>query len=671
MTENKYTSKKLKKLGYCENDVIAKSCINLLLKNLSFNILYKKIISLNIFEKYIIKVIDKAFNNKIELIIKSQGTEIVDTLKIAEILSVDIEIVEKFLETLSVSGSIIIKNSFLEVIWTENLRQWKKEIVVENKKKFLIKDDDCNKFLNASRVYQRNYLEQKYMEKDMFFHDFEVISIEDKEVSFQTIVLLDQDTGELKTIFENNKKLYTSSKEIFKGSELHGINNIKLQNPTKINFSQEQLDAINAKDKYILLKARAGSGKTAVIIQRVKRLLKDGVNEDEILLLAFNKDAAQEMNSRAGDCFSNAKTFHSFASSIVNPKNIEEDKRSDILEGKSLSLFLQGLIKYHYKSNIECDFLKKQIESEFLINDKIIKTTKKVESFISYAKQEMLSSEDLYVKIKYFELDDKTNKFLSFANFIYEKYEVEKDIKKQIDYNDLLVKSVAEMTSFDVLKLKHVIIDEFQDFSLLFSKIIDKIIEFNPDVNVFAVGDDWQAINGFAGANIKYFNNFSDKFRNSIQMNILTNYRSPSKIVRYSNDILEGEDANYSSIGGEVLLKNEECTKDLIVKIKTENPNKTIAVLVRNNYEKKDKKDNDVAIDGVIFKTVHKSKGLQFDIVIIKDASKFGYIHPDNKLKVIFEKTEENFIDEEKRLFYVAVTRAKEKVYIFWKPQFN
>ena len=656
----------LKKLGYCTEDIVGENILTLTLKKIIINILYKKIMPLSIFEKYIIKVIDEASKNKINLVEKSQDAYMVDIFKIAEILSIDTEIVDKYIETLSISGSIKLENSSLIVIWDDNLKNWKKEVIEENQKDFLLNEGDCENFLNSTKVFQKNFLEQKYLENDSAFHDFEIVSADEIEINLKTSIVLDKDNGELKTIFAKDEKLYTLSKEIFTGEKLKSIDNIKLELPNKIQFSQEQLSAISAKEKYILLKARAGSGKTAVITQRAQRLLKAGVSANEILLLAFNKDAAQEMNKRAGSCFNNAKTFHSFASSIVNPKNINEERRSDILQDTFLSSFLQDIIKDNYTSSTQCSFFKQQIENEFSVSDKIIKTTKRVESFISYAKQEMLNSEDLHLRIKYSDLDDEVKKFLSFANFIYEKYEVEKDIKKKMDFNDLLAKSVDEMTSFDVSNFKHIIIDEFQDFSLLFSRIIDKVIEFNPDVNIFAVGDDWQAINGFAGANIDFFNNFSDKFKSSKQMKILTNYRSLSEIVRYSNNILEGEDANYNSIGGEVLSIQEECTEDLIIKIKAENPDKEIVVLVRTNMEKKD-----FNIEGVLFKTAHKSKGLQFDIVIIKDASKFGYMHPDNKLYQIFEKQEKYFMDEERRLFYVAITRAKEKVYIFGKPQFE
>lgn len=655
----KYTNTKIS--DYC-TEVIEEKKIIISLKKLTINILHKTIVPLNIFEKYIIKVIDRADINKIDFVEKSQDENIIDILKIAKILSIDIEIVEKYIESLSISGSIKFKNSSLVVVWNENLKQWKKELIEENQKSFLLTGGDCKNFLSSTKGFQKNFIEHKYSEDNKIFYDYEIISVGEEKVSLKTSIILDKDSGELKVVFEQNDKVYTLSEEISSGTQLKSIDNKKLELPNQMKFSQEQIDAINATEKYILLKARAGSGKTAVITERVQRLLKEGINADEILLLAFNKDAVQEMNKRAGSCFNNAKTFHSFASSIVNPKNTAEEKRNDILFGNKLLEFLQNIIKKH-KSICQCDSIKKDVEKELLDNKYYF--TKKIERFISYAKQQALTSNELNNIIdKEFNLDNNLKCFLLYVNSIYKIYEEEKYYSNKKDFNDLLIDCIKEMTIHDVSKFKHIMIDEFQDFSLLFSNIIDNILKLNSDVNIFAVGDDWQAINGFAGANIDFFNSFKDNFKNAKLMNMLTNYRSPSEIVRYSNDILEGEDANYNSIGGEVVSINKECTEDLIIKIKAENPNKEIVVLVHNNYEKED-------VEGVTFKTAHKSKGLQFDIVIIKDAYKFGYIHPDYKLYTIFEKQEESFMDEERRLFYVAVTRAKEKVYIFGKPQFK
>ena len=117
----------------------------------------------------------------------------------------------------------------------------------------------------------------------------------------------------------------------------------------KIKLSEEQLKAINYEAKYILLKARAGSGKTEVLVQRTKRLLKSGIKSNEILLLAFNKNIANEMAERIGENFKNTKTFHSFAYSIVQPQN-------EILMDRKQLVFIQNLVnnECHQYHSINC-----------------------------------------------------------------------------------------------------------------------------------------------------------------------------------------------------------------------------------------------------------------------------------------------------------------------------
>jgi len=558
----------------------------------------------------------------------------------------------------------------------------------------------------------------------------------------------------------------------------------------KIDFSDEQLKAINCTAKNILLKARAGSGKTAVLVERAKRLLNRG---EDVLLLAFNKKASEEMKRRIGNNFQNSKTFHSFAYSIVKPKdkiiferkqleflqdlifseknnfpdidfstigndeisqkkaNLSEEyfvqyirNRSDIsLNGDEVKsngekwiadfLFENGVnfeyeqefswdrksycpdftienrvILEHwgidetqengntpqdwtksfadYKSEMErkrefwknndkilietsiADLKNGREEFEKILKDRlekvgikfrklstseiykkmdfpiIYKITELVNSYISQARQKNLKPEDLAKKIPNF---PETQNFLLFANRIFKKYQ---DSNK-IDFLNLLELAIKNIKRDDIENFNHILIDEFQDFSPIFYELISKIITLKPEINIFAVGDDWQGINGFAGADLGYFQNFGEYFPNPKILEMNTNYRSLSEIVNYGNKILEGKDAVAYRQGGEVLE---------VSKMPTFPKDKKIAILVRTNYEKKGipKCENCEVI------TAHKSKGLEFDEVLIWNKDSFGKIHPDNKFFKIFGKSENEILEEEKRLFYVAVTRAKEKLYI-------
>jgi DNA helicase-4 len=515
----------------------------------------------------------------------------------------------------------------------------------------------------------------------------------------------------------------------------------------KMKLSEEQLKAINYEAKYILLKARAGSGKTEVLVQRTKRLLKSGIKSNEILLLAFNKNIANEMAERIGENFKNAKTFHSFAYSIVQPQN-------EILMDRKQLVFIQNLVnnechQYHsinckdigndeltqqfynfspeyfvkyirnrsdislsleemtnikekyiadfiFEHNLEAEDINlidisdinlkkgsKEQREQFEENlntgfNKIGKTIKKLSekdifnkmgfipilkiteiilSFISNAKAKKLSPQDLSIKIdNYLHFNQETYSFLKFVNHIYSQYEN----SNKTDFQDLLIRATERIQEQNIHQLKHIFIDEFQDFSPLFYELIKKIVNIKKDINIFAVGDDWQGINGFAGAELKYFTNFDQYFKNAKILSMLTNYRSKSTIVEFSNNILSGEKAIASQNGGEII--NKFNINDVINNLAKD---KTLGIIVRSNYEKKELKLI-TKTDNVKILTAHKSKGLQYDEVIIWNKNQFikNQSHKDNIFFKIFEKTDNEIIEEEKRLFYVAVTRAKDKLYI-------
>ena len=98
-----------------------------------------------------------------------------------------------------------------------------------------------------------------------------------------------------------------------------------------------------------------------------------------------------------------------------------------------------------------------------------------------------------------------------------------------------------DVKPFSVGSLKYILIDEFQDFNPLFFSLINSITNINPSLKILAVGDDWQAINQFAGASDKYVKNFDEFFPNSQSVNLLTNYRSKANIINYSNSLMKGK----------------------------------------------------------------------------------------------------------------------------------
>jgi DNA helicase-4 len=182
--------------------------------------------------------------------------------------------------------------------------------------------------------------------------------------------------------------------------------------------------------------------------------------------------------------------------------------------------------------------------------------TKAVVSFVQRTRQLCLTANQLSQKIDEYPLDDSDienieAQFLMLVQDFYKSYLERIEQVGEEDFNGLMQRAAISindgMTEFkgrssrgDLKSLKYIMIDEYQDFSLLFSNLIQAIRNQNPQALFFCVGDDWQAINGFAGSDLHYYNNFASIFNPSQRLNIATNYRSKAKIVEIGNKLMQG-----------------------------------------------------------------------------------------------------------------------------------
>jgi DNA helicase-4 len=262
------------------------------------------------------------------------------------------------------------------------------------------------------------------------------------------------------------------------------------------------------------------------------------------------------------------------------------------------------------------------------------------------------------------------------------------------------------------------LIDEYQDFSNLFNQLIESILSRNPDIRLFCVGDDWQAINRFAGSDLKFFLNFKSYFPNSTSYNIGANYRCENHIVFNAGEFMarshiEGkpqrgilrdtgvflevpiDDSKFAedigtfewlvSEGGpwEISDNIDKLTVQAYIKkcsdIINANPGKKIMILNRKSrflgkdldeIERilKNPKICKLKSPDIEVKTVHRSKGEEADIVILTevDENSFPIYHPDSTLFSVFDENEITMMEDEARLYYVALTRAKHSIYILY-----
>lgn len=328
--------------------------------------------------------------------------------------------------------------------------------------------------------------------------------------------------------------------------------------------------------------------------------------------------------------------------------------------------------------------------------------------FINFAQAQCLSPDDISSRLEdeNYDLIKKDRFFNEFANSVYVKFIENLNENNLYDFfrvkksaTKIILNTEGECSinlgpekniKIKIRDLEWVLIDEFQDYSPAYHELINAIKEVNPNIRFVCVGDDWQAIYGFAGSDIKYMSNYRAYFssEDTTRVNLLTNFRSKKVIVDVGNNLMEGLGAkavseNVDDAGcvwvhkmaiGE--KKNSLIIQDYIDTVRSiisEYPNEKITILHRNN------KIFGLTLDNFLIKlnrgmnrsnikisNIHKYKGEENDILIFINVTKFNHpmIHPDRSKHYILGLTDKKIIDEERRLFYVAMTRAKKAVHI-------
>lgn len=421
-----------------------------------------------------------------------------------------------------------------------------------------------------------------------------------------------------------------------------------------------------------------------------------------------------------------------------------ETKVTDLSNGRQA---FEGKLKQMLEAaGLICNRLPdKEIEDNLFRKQKS-RITKLFSQLISRAKKYGIAPDDLekLLREKRSNLDERTYTFLELGTEVYRHYEEKKTRENKIDFDDLIANAVSRVhetsgevpiyvnnKKIPVKQLQWFLIDEFQDFSPLFFRLVASIAKYATDPRFVCVGDDWQAINGFAGSTLKYFSSFGEFFSDSQLVNLSTNYRSNRVIVNVSNRLMEryGPKAEASIDGGgnvEVINVNnvyidarnsngrvESADEDkkfifsreidgnsyldphgrikaqylkqcyLIVRgLIDRKEAKKIAILSRRNtlYFTElneflsrlrscfttDERKQFLSDQQITIGSVHSFKGLEANVVIILECCEgaFPLLHPDSELFFPLGVTPQELLDEERRLFYVALTRAKDKLYL-------
>lgn len=521
-------------------------------------------------------------------------------------------------------------------------------------------------------------------------------------------------------------------------------------------IDREQAIAVADDSLNTIVTARAGSGKTRTLVAKIVYLIsRCGVKPEEIMAFVFNANAAREINGRLAKMEVDgapvveidakiASTFHAFSRHIVY----------DVCGGASSCKKILADKKE--------DFIRKVVEVEMkkagreMTEATSMTTVRQVVNFINRAQQQFLNGQrsltrSIESRLLEPDVSDDEREFIIMGKTIYNKYhwyllegkladfwEYGTDFNLIVSWASRLIRSGRDEIREELMGKKYILIDEYQDFSQLFLAAVDAIRDVAVDARLFVVGDDFQAINRFAGSEVEYFKNFEKYFPDGVRrLSMSTNYRCDLEIVDTARRFLRRamrekvEFRAHSKRVGRVEIVNPAETpmnpgrveydrradikdkmykrlvkqrlgyspKDSTLKyIKTvcrivqQNKGREILILHRNNETSFEKID--LRVFGEIVKealarieevdltkfqkkikimTMHKAKGLEAEVVIILEADE-GVIpkrHPDTELYTVFGETDEVALDDQVRLFYVAMTRAMRRLYIIHDPAFG
>jgi DNA helicase-4 len=282
--------------------------------------------------------------------------------------------------------------------------------------------------------------------------------------------------------------------------------------------------------------------------------------------------------------------------------------------------------------------------------------------------------------------------FFDLFSPIFESYEDHLKNTDTIDFHDMLIRAAEFIREGKFqIDLKYIIIDEFQDFSKSKYSLVKALCEKNPNAKLFCVGDDWQSIFRFTGSDISLLTDFEEAygFTKKNQL-VITNRFNDSLALVTNNFILKNSQqirkevrASRSSNSEAVkIVSNKkygdaehllgEILKQLDHEASIEGKIVTVFILGRYSHNKP-KNLIEIQLEyrnlSIEFLTIHASKGSEADFVIIVDvkSGKYGFpsgVSDDPILEIVLSKGETYPHAEERRLMYVAMTRARHKVFI-------
>ncbi|WAS99667.1 DNA helicase IV [Rouxiella chamberiensis] len=465
---------------------------------------------------------------------------------------------------------------------------------------------------------------------------------------------------------------------------------------TPLNESQCRA-VVNGEDAVLVL-AGAGSGKTSVLVARAGWLLRrQEALPEQILLLAFGRQAADEMNLRVRDRLHtegiNARTFHALALQIIQqgskkvPKISKLETDSKVRRSLLVKTWQQQCAEKKAQASGWRQWLSEELEwvvpeGDFWKNKPLAERLgSRLERWISLMRTHGGSQAEMIEQAPE-EIRDLFQKRIKLMAPLMKAWKARLKEEEAVDFSGLIHQAVniLEKGRF-ISPWKHILVDEFQDISPQRARLLAALRQQNSQTSLFAVGDDWQAIYRFSGAELSLTTAFAENFGEGAQCALDTTYRfndrigeianrfvtqNPHQLKKPLNSLTRGNKKN-------VVILPEDQLEKLLDKLSgyAEDDDK-ILVLSRYHHLRPDvlqKAATRWPKLNLEFMTIHASKGQQAEYVIIvglhEGSDGFPAAARESVMEEVLLPKPEDFADaEERRLLYVAMTRARHQVWL-------
>lgn len=477
----------------------------------------------------------------------------------------------------------------------------------------------------------------------------------------------------------------------------------------KYTLDKEQTAIVKDNHKHLLVVAGAGSGKSLTLLGKIKYLVQEkNINPKEILCISFTAAASSDLKRKIYEDINltiDVYTFHKLSLEILKRHMTFDIADTNLLEDIIREFFYTEVL---YKKNLEnLKILLKYFNlksadeyKKFLADhpEEIISLSNLLSTFIHLFKSNNHQVEDFLKFLDRAKLTFNFKKYkrekllLTLAIVIYNKYTDYLEQNREIDFDDMLIKAKKTVDKYGFFhKLKYILIDEYQDTSLVRFNLVKSILE-KTNARLVAVGDDFQSIYRFTGCDLSLFLDFKKMFKDGKILKIQNTYRNSQELIDVAGSfVMKNKDQmrkklrSQKSIRKPLIIKNYTYAKNALTETidyikKTSKGD--ILILGRNNKDinyfldtDKFKMNNNQIFSydhpslKITYMTTHKSKGLESDNVIIINITDSTLGFPsqqkdDEILRFVSPHKSKFPFDEERRLFYVALTRTKNKVFL-------